>query len=329
MTVRVLQSFGRPTDEDNPFLALTLDSLPDDIEVSYFTWPKAIFGRYEVFHVHWIESLISGRDRPATAAHWVMLATLLVRLRVTHTRVVRTVHNAKPHGKHEHPVATFLQRKLHSATDTSIVLHAASEPVPGSEKVVIPHGHYIDWFSRYPTFAAEHGRVLFFGLIRPYKGVETLADAFVQTDSSTLRLHIAGLATDKSLAEKLESTAAADARIELQFGHLSDADLAEAVTRAELVVLPYREMHNSGSLLLALSLQRPVLVPDNPMTRELTDEIGDQWIHRYRGELDAAKLTSALDAVHASERAQLLLSERNWSDIGRRTAEIYRTRPSS
>ena len=63
---------------------------------------------------------------------------------------------------------------------------------------------------------------------------------------------------------------------------------------AQLVVLPYRQMLNSGALLLALSLARPVLAPWSGANAAIAEEVGEGWLTLYRGELDAATLAAAL-----------------------------------
>ncbi len=71
------------------------------------------------------------------------------------------------------------------------------------------------------------------------------------------------------------------------------------------MVLPYREMHNSGAALTALSLNRPVLVPDNEVNRELAEEVGPGWVFRYDGELTGRHLLDALAAHRARPPARV------------------------
>jgi len=97
------------------------------------------------------------------------------------------------------------------------------------------------------------------------------------------------------------------------------------VTGAAVVVLPYTEMHNSGAALMALSLDRPVLVPDNPVTRDLGTEVGDGWVLRYGGELTPERLLEA-----AAEAARLApgdrpdLGSRDWHHAGAQHLAAYR-----
>ena len=62
------------------------------------------------------------------------------------------------------------------------------------------------------------------------------------------------------------------------------------VSESELVVLPYHQMHNSGSVLAALSLDRSVLVPDSEFNRSLAEEVGPGWVVTYDGDLTAESI---------------------------------------
>src|SRR4029453_19098374 len=96
------------------------------------------------------------------------------------------------------------------------------------------------------------------------------------------------------------------------------------VTSSELVVLPYRFMHSSGAALAALSLGRPVLVPDNDVTRALSSEVGPGWVHRFDGDLTAGALLDAMRALRAEPpTAPPDLRAREWHDAGARHAGAY------
>jgi len=115
-----------------------------------------------------------------------------------------------------------------------------------------------------------------------------------------------------------------DHRISAVLDFVPDDVLAQEICEAELVVLPFREMYNSATILLALSLDRPVLAPRTPANELLNDEVGPAWIHLYDGELTAAGLVTALHQVRAIPRQQRpRLSQRDWETVGRRHREAY------
>ena len=116
-------------------------------------------------------------------------------------------------------------------------------------------------------------------------------------------------------------------RRDLRF--LSETEFASAVTSSEGVVLPYRFMHNSGTVLAVLSLERPVLVPRTEVNESLAEEVGAGWIRMFDGELDAADLLAFLPAVRIARQSDAPdLSARTWEAVGARHREAYRAAAS-
>jgi beta-1,4-mannosyltransferase len=373
----VQQSFPEPRATTNPYLVLLAESVAAQpgVTVRMFSWRSALFGSYDVFHVHWPEILVTGGSGVKTLARQALTALWLLRLRMTGVALVRTLHNPVPHAG-----VTRLQRILLDLIDAQtalfICLNAETPQQPGRAYEVILHGHYRDWFGRVAAAeagaerraapderaGAVPGRIAYVGLIRPYKGVVELVDVFRSVGRTTglvaaagagsgeglssVSLQVAGSPRTPELAAQLTRLAELDARVQLDLRYLSDAELMRVVADAELVVLPYHELHNSGSVLAALSLDRPVLVPANAVTDALSAEVGPGWVYRYDGVLTASALTEALglaharqivvgrreytpvvsvaSAAHAAERSRPDLSRREWAEAGERHIAAYR-----
>jgi hypothetical protein len=103
------------------------------------------------------------------------------------------------------------------------------------------------------------------------------------------------------------------------------------------VVLPYRDILNSGAALLALSFDVPVLVPKKGALGELQETIGQQWVRLYEDDLSqgdlqlglawAAKPHSDCEVAELRER----LEEFSWSKLAAATISAYQqiTRPET
>jgi beta-1,4-mannosyltransferase len=165
--------------------------------------------------------------------------------------------------------------------------------------------------------------VLYFGIIRPYKGVDSLLDAFADVKDSGMSLRFVGSAKGDR-GDTILAAQRSDSRISSVLEYVTDAHLVEEIQRAELTVFPYREMHNSGSVLLALSVGRPVLVPMTPANQALADEVGPGWVYQYEGTLSSTDLEECLAAVRASERGLPDLSLRDWRVVGHQLSDAYR-----
>lgn len=322
--ITVLQSLRPPTDKDNPYVKQLAAVVARHAEVAFFSWRAALFGRYDVFHVHWPEFLLRAPER-GRALQYALFVALLARSALSRRPVVRTLHNLEPHEGASR-IERLLLRLLDRRTRLWIRLNAVSaERAP--QTVTILHGHYRDWFADVALPAPVSGRLLYFGLIRPYKGVEALLAGFCALDPQRapgLGLRIVGQPATEALRRRIDAAAAADARIGTRLAYVDDAALAHEIGQAELVVLPFRQMHNSGSVLLALSLNRPVLVPRTAANAALAAEVGPGWVQLYDGELDGEVLRAALVQLRQGARAAAPdLSRRAWDDAGERHCRAY------
>tara|TARA_R110002020_G_scaffold214865_6_gene422054 strand:+ start:9981 stop:12035 length:2055 start_codon:yes stop_codon:yes gene_type:complete len=315
--LRILESFPAPRSTTNPYivqLASTLASTPG-LAISTYSPRRALFGRYDVFHVHWPENLVGGHRRIGRVARRAHTTILCARLALTRTPVVRTWHNLeRPEqlGRIDHALLDALDR----LTVLRIRLNDSTDP--GSHRVVtIPHGHYRDWFSAFERARPTPGRIAYAGLVRSYKGVDDLIRAFTSTNRPDVSLAITGKPLDHAHGEALRALAHGDDRVSFDLRYVDEADLVHALSSSELVALPYRHLHNSGAVLAALSLDRPVLVPDTEVTRRLAREVGDDWVIRYSGDVDGATLLSSLDRAHTlANRPGPDLSLRSWETAG-------------
>lgn len=319
--VLVLQSLS-PPDGTTRYVDQIVDGAPSQVTFRFFSWRTALIGRYDVLHVHWPELLIRA-ERPAKAfLRRLALRVMILRARVRRIPIVRTLHNLHPHEQGSRS-ETRAMVALEKHTTLFIRLNPTT-PIPrGSEGVTIPHGHYRDRFGRMPLPEPVQGHILYFGLVRPYKGVETLLSVFGSTDRPDLRLRVVGRPSG-GLGEIIATHEQHDPRISSLQRFVSDEELVEEIGHSHLVVLPYREMHNSGALLVALSLGRPVLVPRTPSNTALADEVGADWMLLYDGELDRDTLERAVLTSGAAPRASPpRLDGRDWATVGQRTYEAY------
>lgn len=314
MPLTVLQSGPRPLPTTNPYNIMLARSIEarTAVDFRYFSWREALAGRHEVFHAHWPEAMLRGATPLRSVARQALFAVLLLKWKANRTAIVRTVHNiGLPQGISRREI--FLLNAFDRQTVLRICLNEHT-PVPHEDaRHVIPHGHYRPWYGSYPRDTTQPGRIAYFGMIRRYKGVDRLVEAFEETTDPSLTLTIAGKPSTPALGTDLAHLVETDHRIRLTLSFLENPDLVTAITEAELVVLPHREMHNSGSALAALSLDRPVLIQDNAVNRDLQGEVGAGWVYLYTGALTGADLVDALEKLRTNPPAgRPQLESRDW-----------------
>ncbi|WP_444662917.1 glycosyl transferase [Cellulomonas sp. CW35] len=318
----VLQSFGEPRPSTNPHMTLLLQGLREHLDVRTFSWREALLGRYHVLHVQWPEVVVTKssawRSVLASAAFVVVLARCAVR----RTAVVRTLHNLAPHERQ--PWWGRVALRVCDRRTTWWVRLNDTTPVPDEARSsTIPLADYGDWYAAHPLPAATPGRVAYVGLVRPYKGVLDLVHAFRGLDDPESSLRVAGRPAGPTAADEIEAAAGDDPRVGTELRHLTDAELVAEVGAAQLVALPYRAMHNSGAVLLALTLGRPVLVPANEVTDALAREVGAWWVQRFDGPLTADALAAALKATADGPVDGPDLSRRSWPEVVEQHREVY------
>jgi glycosyltransferase involved in cell wall biosynthesis len=203
---------------------------------------------------------------------------------------------------------------------------------PGRVRV-IHHGAF-DYLTRLPEEkplpaeleGAEGPVILFFGLLRPYKGLDTLLEAFRRVEGAELWI----VGNPRMDVEPLRrAAAAAPGRVRLLTRFVEDAEVPAILRRADLLVLPYRDAEHSGVLYAGLAFAKPLLlsaVGGFP-------EVAATGAARLVPPEDPAALAAALAELVGDEAARAELSAAagaaaagpySWDEAARRTLHLYR-----
>lgn len=284
----------------------------------------------DVLHVQWLPlPIVDGRF-----------------LRAVEGRVplVHTMHNTSLfHGTSGGVQGWGLHRSL--ALFDRVVVHSQyshaaalrSGLVKESALRVIPHGafdYYRDFAPGSPRSSAPV-QLLFAGSIKWYKGLDVLIDALPtladRTPRSAWHLTVAGQPGMPIEAVRQEvERRGLDSRVSWSLRHQSERELGQLLARSHVVVLPYREIDQSGVLLAAVGVERAVVATRVGAFPELLQ-------HEQHGLLvppeDPVALGQALarlvtDATlreHCEAQMKRLAGDTlHWTTIGRTTLDMYR-----
>ncbi len=290
--------------------------------------------------------------RSADVVHfqWLAVQQLDGRLLPSGRPLVLTAHDVLPREGGARRRAA--QRRLYDRFD-ALVVHSQHGRARLTNELgvdparvhVIPHGAFTHLAERSgsalppapppepPPFQTDRPVVLFFGLLRPYKGIDVLLEAWRGIEDAELwivgmpRMDISALLADldRVVADR---SAAAPANVRFVPRFVSDAELPAFFRRADLVVLPYREIEQSGVLFTALAFGRPLLVSDVGGFAELVAA----GVARGVPAGDADALHGALAELLGDPAARASLAERarsalageyGWESIARRTLALY------
>jgi glycosyltransferase involved in cell wall biosynthesis len=136
---------------------------------------------------------------------------------------------------------------------------------------VIPHGNYIEYYANQVSRAEARNQLglpenaivyLFLGLLRPYKGLKDLFDAFKKLKCPEARLLVVGRVLGlNNYAPRSTDLSRTDPRITLVPKFIPDDAIQVYLNACDFFVLPYKDITTSGAAALALSFGRPIIAP--------------------------------------------------------------------
>jgi glycosyltransferase involved in cell wall biosynthesis len=197
---------------------------------------------------------------------------------------------------------------------------------------VIPHGafnyltHQESEVPLPPELEAVEGPVILaFGLIRPYKGMDVLLDAFTRVRGAELWI-VGAPRMPMAPLHALASRAPGKVRFVDRF--VTDPEIPAFMRRADIAVLPYRNIEQSGVLYTALAFGRPLVLSDVGGFPEVAALGAAELTPVGDPEALAAVLQRLIDDPAKRERlgAKALaaaLGPYSWDEVGRKTLALY------
>jgi D-inositol-3-phosphate glycosyltransferase len=305
----------------------------------------AAIAKPRIFHILW-NNKFEHFDR----------TLLMLYYRVLRKKVVLTVHNVNA-AKRDSNDTRFnrLTLRIQYRLADHIFVHSETMKLELSEQFgvqkdrvsVIPFGIN----NAVPTTRISRGEarqrlglddnkktILFFGRITPYKGLEYLIDAFdelVQRQDE-YRLVIAGRPENDcrsywSAIQKRMQDTVKSGRIMLRAEHIPDDETELFFKAADVLVLPYRYVYQSGVLFLAYSFGLPVLATDVGSLKEEIVEGNTGFVFSLE---DSDDLAATIERYFASDLFANLSDRRqeikdfanrqhSWDLVGKITMNIY------
>jgi len=336
----------------NPYQDLLYSEVSDPYRVVYADFDYALKlveqenAPGTIFHLHWPEVIFAGaRDRLLLfRAREKEFFAKLTRFKQAGGIFYWTVHNKQAHTPIFLEDERAYYQKLINYADR-VLVH--SEPAVRSlqeiykldenKVVVIEHGNFKTAYpneiskqdARIQLGLAEDDVVFtFLGQLRPYKGIEQLTSAFQRLLSiePRARLVIAGAASWPTQKGYWQQRAKLLDGMHVFEEFIPDNELQLYMNAADFVALPYTDILTSGSAQLAISYDRPVIIPDLP-TLEFLKEGGCAISYSAGSAEDlfeALKFASSLsrdDHNKMQMAASALADKFDWTTISTKLAE--------
>jgi len=247
---------------------------------------------------------------------------------------VLTAHDVLP--REPKPGQLKAQRDLYNRVD-AVVVHSqhgkqrlTAELGIAAEKIaVIEHGVF-DYLTELtdtvplPKQLAEVDKpvVLCFGLMRPYKGIDLLLDAW--RDVEDAELWVVGM--PKMSIESLQQAAPKSVRFVPRF--ITDREIPSFFKRADLIVLPYREIDQSGVLYTALAFDKPLLLSNVGGFPEVATHGAAQLFESGSRDALSAALKNLIGDQEelnklAQQASQVAKTRYSWQTVAKKTVALY------
>jgi len=199
---------------------------------------------------------------------------------------------------------------------------------------IVEHGNYVPFVKKVdPQKFSEKFNILFFGQIKEVKGLDILLDALniLKQDKIKFHLTIVGKVWKDDFSKYQEKiikyNLSSDLTIKLEY--IPDEIAWNYFNNANLVVLPYKQIYQSGVLLMAMSYGRAVLTSNLPAFNDIVSNAHNGFVFES---LNASSLAKTITEI-LNQKDSLLLIEKNaykevinkydWNLVGKKTAFLY------
>lgn len=192
-------------------------------------------------------------------------------------KLVWTIHNLQHHDPRPRKLERWISTVFASHCKAIRILGTGVEEevcsrfsINREKLVVIPEGSFTGYYrnetsstsARKKLGISESKKVcLHLGALRPYKGVEKLIAFFREENPENALLLIAGTPFHPDYAAQLEKMADGLENVRIMATAIPDDDLQYYFNSADMVVLPFQNVFNSSSVVLAMSFAKLVVAP--------------------------------------------------------------------
>ncbi len=351
--MRVLAAPAFSNQQVNPYNALLYREVNQlRPVVDEYSHRQALFTQYDILHFHWPDGYINEPDLFKALQRISVMVLIVISAKLKCAKIVWTVHNIVPHDSYRPNLSQRFMRWFVNRCDGFIFMSTQGKSdfdehyavAKHKATAIIPHGHYRPSYPAALTDRADATAyadakrlarkqldlpqdktvLLCFGMIKAYKNIEQLLEVFIEAKLNNCLLVVAGNAEPIELEQQIESLGDRHPDIKLCLQFIPDEQVSIYHHAADIVILPYKQILNSGALLLALSFNKPVIAPHIGAFATLQQELGSEWIQTYSGALTRENLTTAVQAVSQGQRPLICpLESFNWDYLAQLTLNFY------
>jgi glycosyltransferase involved in cell wall biosynthesis len=324
-----LESFGvkvKALDKDKYFLPFFFKEKPN------------------ILHLHLLYTYFMSANISATLITSMFFLSQLIILKLIGVKIVWTAHDLNNHHQRYLKIDRLVTKIITQIAD-AIIVHGKTAKVKviktfsikNQDKIfVIPHGNYLNNYKNVVK-RTEARKILdipdtsfvllLLGRIQPYKGVFELIDSFQQWHDKEAKLIIAGQPSNENITQIIQQKIGEDPHIKFIPRFIPDEEIQIYMNACDAVVLPYRDILTSGSVVLAMSFARACIAPKKGCIEDMLDRSG---AFLYEPDDNLGLIKAMNDAMQRKDELKEMgkhnlniAREWNWDFIAKMTFEAY------
>lgn len=298
----------------------------------------------DILHLHWITPFLRGSNVAAYVAYSARLLADIAFVRATGVCVVWTIHNKVSHETRYPALEMWVRRGIARIVDAMIV-HSAEirreiaadfrKPLDAFD--IVPHASFGNLYgepadkreAREALALPANGEVfLNFGIMRPYKGLERLLEAWSSSGLSTAghTLLLAGEFNDEAYRDVILRAAKSLGGVRIDDGRVPDDRVRFYFGASDAVVLPFQRILTSSSLHLAITFEKPVVAPRIASVVETLGQADHFLYDPEDSEALGAAMRRCAGADLEAERSEIRNSRAalmDWHEVAQATLAVY------
>lgn len=331
--IKVLAFPAFKNKSSNPYNSLLYTGIIDQgVEVKEFSFKQCLMLDYDLIHIHWPELYLNSHYIAKAFLFSLIFLFCLLFSKMFGKKTVWTIHNLKPHNIKYKWLNKWFWSAYLPLVDGVVSLSKANEKLffekfytdQKIKRAVVHHGLYKDSYRneisredarKYFSIETTIKVALFVGQVKTYKNVGKLVELFNKESLSEKVLIIAGKFETEEYYNEILSAAANNPNIIIHNKFIPDDELQYYFNAADICLLPFKDIFNSGSVLLSVSFMTPVVVPFSDNFVEYSTMINGDMINTYDGEIGSQLIVDILGREKADQDISSMQSENVINDI--------------
>lgn len=255
---------------------VTLCKINNLRQIATTQWLNCI-SKIQIVNFTWTNQFFINKSRLITYIRAGLFILIVLLIKAMRKKIVWTVYNKYNHEQTHLDIDIATNKWLAKMCDAIKVECKMAKKIISQQYDldkscihIIPEGHYldsypikhsIDFSKKHFNLKNNYKTLLFVGSLREYKGLEDMLSIFSKISDRNVRFIIAGQPINESHKKSLLSIVAGDKRVIFEPKYIHPNNISLYMQAADAVVLPFKDILSSGSLIMSMGFAKPVIAP--------------------------------------------------------------------